>query len=242
MQVLPAPFFNPAPFTADDVKDMAIIGLAAGTSARQASAAFGFLPIDGYEIDREIIDVGRTYFAMTDPNLTPIAQDGRWGLAHSEKQYSLISIDAYRPPYIPWHLTTQEFFQEIFNHLDSNGALVFNVGRVPEDEKLLSGLAATIQSVFPAVFVMDVPGTYNSIIYATVQPASWENLEENYFSLLENEDTHPLLIQSIKIALDNRRTLPAGGLVFTDDKAPIEQITNQMVLNNILRDPLLLGE
>ncbi len=242
MQVLPAPFFNSAPFTTDDIKDMAIIGLAAGTSARQASAAFGLLPIDGYEIDRQIIDVGRTYFAMTDPNLNPIAQDGRWGLAHSGKQYSLISIDAYRPPYIPWHLTTQEFFQEIFNHLDSNGALVLNVGRVPEDEKLLSGLAATIQSVFPSVFVMDVPGTYNSIIYATVQPASWENLEENYFTLLENEDTHPLLVQSIKIALDNRRTLPAGGLVFTDDKAPIEQITNQMVLNSILRDPLLLGE
>ncbi len=184
MQVLPAPFFNSPSFTTGDVKNMAIIGLAAGTSAKQATAAFGAIPIDGYEIDQEILNVGQTYFALTDPNLNPIAQDGRWGLAHSGEKYTLISIDAYRPPYIPWHLTTKEFFGEIYNHLDSNGALVLNVGRVPEDDKLLSGLVATIQTVFPSVHVMDVPGTYNSIIYATVLPTSWENLEENYISLL----------------------------------------------------------
>ena len=242
MQVLPAPFFNSPPFDAEDVKSMAIIGLAAGTSARQASAVFSDLPIDGYEIDREIIEVGQNYFEMDDPNLNPIAQDGRWGLSHSDTKYSLISIDAYRPPYIPWHLTTQEFFREIFLHLEANGALVLNVGRVPEDEELLSGLVATIQSVFPSVFVMDVPGTYNSIIYATAKSASWTNLEENYLTLLEDDGTHPLLLQSIRIALDNKRPLPAGGMVFTDDKAPIEQITNRMVLNSILMDPQLLGE
>ncbi len=101
---------------------MAIIGLAAGTSARQATAAFGPIPIDGFEIDQEILNVGQDYFGMTDPNLNPIAQDGRWGLAHSGEKYSLISIDAYRPPYIPWHLTTREFFGEVYDHLDANGA------------------------------------------------------------------------------------------------------------------------
>ena len=242
MQVLPAPFFNTPPYAPGDVEDMAIIGLAAGTSARQATAAFGAIPIDGYEIDNEILKVGQTYFALTDPNLNLIAQDGRWGLAHSGEKYSLISIDAYRPPYIPWHLTTREFFGEVFNHLDSNGALVLNVGRVPEDDQLLSGLVATIEMVFPSVHVMDVPGTYNSIIYATVRPTSWENLEANFNSLLAENDTHPLLIESIRIALENRRPLPSGGMVFTDDKAPIERITNQMVLSNILTDPALLGE
>ena len=242
MQVLPAPFFNTPPFSPGDLEDMAIIGLAAGTSARQATAVFGAIPIDGYEIDREILKVGQTYFALTDPNLNLIAQDGRWGLAHSGEKYSLISIDAYRPPYIPWHLTTQEFFDEVINHLDSNGALVLNVGRVPEDDKLLSGLVATIQSVFSSVHVMDVPGTYNSIIYATVRTTSWENLEVNFNSLLAENDSHPLLIESIRIALENKRPLPSGGMVFTDDKAPIERITNQMVLSNILTDPALLGE
>lgn len=242
MQVLPAPFFNSPPFIVQDVEDMAIIGLAAGTSARQATAAFGALPIDGFEIDQEILKVGETYFDLSDPNLNPIPQDGRWGLTHSDKIYTLVSIDAYRPPYIPWHLTTREFFTEVHNHLDSNGALVLNVGRVPEDDKLLSGLVATIQTVFPSVHVMDVPGTYNSIVYATVQPTDWKNLEDNYKYLLGDENTHPILLESIRIALDGRRTLPSGGMVFTDDKAPIERITNQMVLSNIFADPALLGD
>ncbi len=220
---------------------MAIIGLAAGTSARQASAAFGPIPIDGYEIDQEIIDVGQEYFGMDFSNLNPITQDGRWGLAHNDQQYSLISIDAYRPPYIPWHLTTQEFFQEVYQHLDDQGSLALNVGRVPQDDKLLSGLVATIQSVFPSVYVIDVPGTFNSMVYATVEPTQWENLEKNLVYIMQDDTPDPTLVMSIEIALRNQRPLPEGGQVFTDDKAPIEQITNQMVLNSILTDPQLLG-
>jgi spermidine synthase len=242
MQVLPAPFFNSPPFTPADVKDMAIIGLAAGTSARQATWAFGPIPIDGFEIDQEILNVGRTFFEMNEENLNPIAEDGRWGLAHSAKRYTLISIDAYRPPYIPWHLTTREFFQIVFDHLDDNGALVLNVGRTPEDEELLAGLAASIQAVFPAVYVMDVPGTYNSIIYATVRSTRWQNLEENLTLLRESGQAEPILLESMEIALNNLRPVPQDGQVFTDDKAPIERITNQMVLYNILMDPQLLGE
>ena len=242
MQVLPAPFFNLPPFSPSDVNNAAIIGLAAGTTARQATSAFGPIPIDGFEIDREIVKVGQDYFSMTGENLNPIAQDGRWGLAHSGKRYTIISIDAYRPPYIPWHLTTREFFGIVYDHLDSRGALVLNVGRTPEDEKLLSGLAATIQSVFPSVYVMDVPGTFNSIIYATMQPTDSQYLEENLALLLETESPNSTLVQSMRIALANMRPVPEGGQIFTDNKAPIEWITNQMVLNNILSDPDYLSE
>lgn len=241
MQVLPAPFFNAPPFYPEDIEDVAIIGLAAGTSARQATAAYGPIPIDGYEIDPEIIAVGQKYFGMDLPNLTPLAEDGRWGLAHSDRRYSLISIDAYRPPYIPWHLTTVEFFRDVFAHLEAEGTLVINVGRVPEEEHLLAGLTATIQQVFPSVYVIDVPGTLNSIVYATVQPTRWENLEINLAYLLGRGDAEPILLQSVQVALENRRPLPTGGLVFTDDKAPIEQITNRMVLNSIITDPELVG-
>ena len=58
-----------------------------------------------------VFEVGQEYFGMNMPNLNAIAEDGRWGLAHSEYLYDLIAVDAYRPPYIPWHLTTLEFFQ-----------------------------------------------------------------------------------------------------------------------------------
>ncbi len=94
------------------MQSMAIIGLAAGTVARQATAVFGPLPIDGYEIDPQIIEVGRQYFDMNEPNLNAIAQDGRWGLEHSDRKYTIIGVDAYRPPYIPWHLTTRRILPD----------------------------------------------------------------------------------------------------------------------------------
>lgn len=242
MQVLPAPFFNDPPYLPDDVENMAIIGLAAGTTARQATQAFGSIPIDGFEIDPEIISVGQDYFNMTESNLSPISQDGRWGLVHSSQNYTIISIDAYRPPYIPWHLTTQEFFKIVYDHLNPDGAMVINVGRTPDDEKLLNGLVATIQTVFPSVYVMDVPSSFNSMIYATALPTSSENLEKNLAYVLESGNSDPTLVQAIEVAIQNLRPLPSGGQVFTDDKAPIELITNQMVLNNMFGAPVITWE
>jgi spermidine synthase len=234
MQVLVAPFFNQPPYSTGDVENMAIVGLAAGTTARQATRAFGPVPIDGFEIDPAIIEVGREYFGMNQPNLTPIAVDGRWGLANSGKTYSLISIDAYRPPYIPWHLTTREFFQMVHDHLTPQGTMALNVGRTPEEEQLLAGLVRTIETVFPSVHVMDLPYSYNSMIYATVQPTEGENLMENYQLLLEQAEHPAILRQAMEITLQNMRPLPEGGIVFTDDKAPVEWITNNMVLNYML--------
>jgi spermidine synthase len=233
-QFLAAPFFNAPPFGPEQVKNMAIIGLAAGTTARQATAVFGPIPIDGYEIDPAIIKVGQEYFDMNMPNLNAIAEDGRWGLAHSNHQYDLIGIDAYRPPYIPWHLTTREFFQEVYDHLTPQGTLAINAGRAPGDRRLIAALTSTLLEVFPNVFVMDVPGSFNSIIYATVQPSSWDNLLANYQLLSSRGDVHPLLLESMERAWLNQQQLETSKLVFTDDRAPIEWITHSLILNFVL--------
>jgi len=233
MQFLVAPFFNSAPFAADDIKSIAIIGLAAGTSARQASQVFPGVEILGYELDPEIIEVGREFFGMGMPNLEVIAEDGRVGLAHSDQLFSLIEIDAYRPPYIPWHLTTVEFFEITRQHLEDDGVVAINVGRAPGDRRLIDALVITLLEVFPSVHVMDVPDTFNSMVYATAQPSSFENLEAN-FALLQETESHPLLLTSIERTLDNQQATPRDGIVLTDELAPIEWIVNSMVLNYVL--------
>ncbi len=230
-QFLAAPFFNPAPHRLEDVMNIAIIGLAAGTLARQATEVFGDIPIDGYEIDPAIITVGKQYFDMNEPNLRAIPQDGRWGLEHSSLQYSIIAVDAYQPPYIPWHLTTKEFFQTVRAHLYEDGVMVINVGRSPTDRRLIDGLTSTIQAVFPSVYVMDVPGTFNSIIYATAQPTDIINLYQNYVALQSHSDTHPLLNESIQRVIVYQQPTAKSQVIFTDDLAPIELITNDMILN-----------
>ncbi|HSF83991.1 MAG TPA: fused MFS/spermidine synthase [Anaerolineales bacterium] len=234
-QFLVAPFFNQPEYAPERVRSMAIVGLAAGTTARQATEVFGPIEIDGYEIDPEIIQVGRHYFGMDLPNLNAEARDGRVGLEHSRKRYTIIGIDAYRPPYIPWHLTTQEFFQIVRDHLNEDGSVVINVGRSPTDRRLIDGLVATIQTIFPSIYVMDVPNTFNSIVYATVKPTAIENLYTNLLYLYTRQDVHPSLVQAMEIMVTNQKPLEPSGQVYTDDLAPIEWITNRMVLNFIFR-------
>lgn len=234
MQFLAAPFFNPAPYDPENVQRMAIVGLAAGTTVRQATAVFGPIPIDGYEIDPAIIEVGRELFAMNEPNLNAIPQDGRVGLARSPHRYTIIAIDAYRPPYIPWHLTTREFFELVAAHLTADGAVVVNVGRAPGDRRLIDGLASTMQAVFPSVYVMDLPDTFNSLIYATAQPTTAQNLVDNYLYLGARQDVHPLLLEALLRLGLNLQPTPPPDQVFTDDWAPIEWITNNLVLRFVL--------
>lgn len=235
-QVLAAPFFNPAPYDPATVKSLAIVGLAAGTTARQAAAVYPGIEIDGFEIDPKIVEVGRRFFDMNQPGLNVIVQDGRWGLAHSPRRYQIISVDAYRPPYIPYQMTTQEFFEIVYQHLTEDGVLVINVGRAPNDRRLVEALSATILTIFPSLYVSDVPDSFNSILYATVQPTQVSNLLDNLAYLQNRNGVHPLLLYAAVTAAANLQPTPHSGRIFTDDLAPIEWITNNMVLRFIFSD------
>lgn len=233
-QFMVAPFFNPAPAEISDVENLAIVGLAGGTLARQATQIFGPIPIDGYEIDPRIIEVGYDYFDMDLPNLTAIAEDGRIGLNRSDERYSIIALDAYRPPYIPWHLTTVEFFETVLDHLKDDGVVAINVGISPDDRRLVDGIVATLRQVFPSVYIASVPDSFNALVFATAQPTQIEDLYRNYLDLEAQPDIDPLLIDAMRRTIMNQLSLNDDGVVFRDDLAPVEWITNSMVLNYLL--------
>jgi spermidine synthase len=230
-QLLVAPYFNAPPYTPEQVKRIAILGLAAGTAARDASLVYGGVPIDGYEIDGEIIKVARRYFDMNQSNLNVFVQDARVGLAASEEQYDIIMVDAYRPPYIPWHLTTQEFFSLVYEHLTPQGVLVINVGRAPDDRRVVNALATTLRSVFPSIHTADIPNSFNTMLFATRQATSADNFLANYELLVASQTAHPLLLESMQLTAANLQPAPETTVVFTDDKSQIEWLTNGLVLN-----------
>jgi spermidine synthase len=212
------------------VRRIAIVGLAAGTTARQATAVYGPIPIDGFELDPKIIAVGRRYFDENLPNLSIHIGDGRWNLEQSPYKYDIIAVDAYRPPYIPAHMTTQEFFQICYDHLTDRGTLGINVGSVPGDRRLINGLATTMATVFPSVHIVDIPGTLNSMLFATRQPTNPTDLAANLVVLSTRSDIHPLLLSSMGTAFANLKPGYQATQVFTDDRAPIEWIVNDMVI------------
>jgi predicted membrane-bound spermidine synthase len=225
-----APYFNNPPFTSEEVGSLALIGSAAGTVPKQYTAVYGPIPIDGAEIDPEIIRVGREYFDMNEPNFKAVAQDGRYFLVNSPEKYDVIAVDAYRPPYIPFHLTTREFFAEARAHLTENGVVAINVGRTRTDWSLVEVLASTLKAEFPNVYLVDLaqPGQdlINVLVVATKQPTSLENLAENA-ALLEN----PILQQVAENSIPRATEFTEPTVVFTDDKAPVEQVVHGLILS-----------
>ena len=234
-----APYFNPAPHPPDSVEDLLVIGLAGGTTPTQFAEIYGPLPVDGVEIDPAIVEVGRRYFGMTRPELEVHTTDGRTYLLQSRRRYSVVAIDAYRLPYIPWHLTTVEFFQQVRDHLRDDGVVAINVGYTPApgapsggDWRLVDAMVATMGQVFADVHIITIPNSFNAIVVATVQPSTPDNLAAN-LPLLEDIRLRTLTEQ----ALAQLRAPAPSNLIFTDDRAPIEQLTHALVLRYVLGVP-----
>jgi hypothetical protein len=80
---------------------------------------------------------------------------------------------------------------------------------------------------------MDIPNTLNSMVYATVSPTKYEDLIQNYATMREDPEVHPLLLKSMERVILNDQPLPGPTIVFTDDKAPVEWVVNRMVLDFI---------
>ena len=227
-----APYFNPPVFAPSQVRSLCLIGLAAGTVSKQYALVYGDIPMDGVEIDPEIVRVGREYFAMNEPNLRAVVQDGRYFLRNSPTRYSVIAVDAYRPPYIPFHLTTREFFQEVYDHLTDDGVAAINVGRTPSDYSLVNAIAQTMRAVFPSVYVLDTPNREGELasclVVATRQPTQLANLSQNA-SLL----TDVRLRAVAERAMAQMWKVNEATAVFTDDRAPVEQIVHRIILDYV---------
>ena len=231
---LTAPYFNDH-FSPEDMNSMLVIGLATGTIPRQHFAVYPDMSIDGIEIDPDIVRAGAEYFEMNEtymPNLTVFVEDGRYMLNQLDKKYTVIGIDAYRPPYIPWHMTTVEFFKEVATHLEKDGVVVINVGRTSSDRRLVDALTNTMSYVFPSIHAMDVPNSFNTILVATRQITSDDNLIENLADL--PEDAHLMLQTVLGDGVENLVPSNRNDIIFTDDRAPVENLVDSLILNFLL--------
>jgi len=202
---------------------VAVLGNAAGSVANLYEAAWPRTSLDGVEIDPVVSDVGRRFFGMDNPRLTVHTADARFWLAGADERYDAIVIDAYRQPYIPFHLATTEFFELVTERLAPGGVVAVNIATPPELTEAVDRIAATLRAVFPAVHAARYDD-FNSILvgYADAGTAAGAR------SSLAAADGLPA-VAAARLA----RTLtdvPAGGDVLTDDHAPLEQIADVALL------------
>ena len=229
------------------VTSLAMLGSASGTIPKQFLAIYGpKTRVDAVEIDPSIIEVGRKYFDMQDstpqfPNFVMHPEDARYWLETKAGTYDVIGMDAYHQPYIPFHLTTVEFFRSVQAHLNPDGVAVVNAGRPPSgDDRLVNAMASTMLSVFPQVFVIDTAGFSNAIVVGVNRPVG--NGVANFRANQERMQV-PALRQVMEWALTKGRgpvreftAADAQFAPFTDDHAPVEQLIDSLILNEAKRD------
>jgi spermidine synthase len=214
------------PFTGLDrpPRRVAILGNAAGTTSRAYEEFFPATRVDGVEIDAELSEIGRRYFDMNNPRLELFHEDARPFLRRIDREYDVISVDAYRQPYIPFYLATKEFFELCRDRLTPGGVVIVNAGHPEGQDDLEKVLTATMGEAFPHVLRYPIEPT-NTLIVASQAPVSGDALRARIPSL-------PAGLQHIALeaALFIRPPL-RGGDVYTDDKAPVEWLIDKSIVD-----------
>jgi spermidine synthase len=203
------------------LKRLLLIGLGGGTVAKQFTAFYPDTNVDAVEIDPLVVTAAEKYFRVQEsPRLRVHVGDGRVFMKAQSEPYDLISIDAYtRGRYgstIPPHLVTREFFQEVKQHLTSQGLIHFHC-YAPRDSPFTRSLYGTIQSVFPSAFAFG-----ETEIIASVAPLQIDS--SDLMSRAGYLRTRLPFIDQ-RIATLRLPTPDSSGVpLLTDDDAPVDRL------------------
>ena len=205
---------------------IAILGFAGGTTARAYAHYYPRTRVDGVEIDGELFDIAHRYFGLRSrPELREFAEDARPYLRRTGVRYDAIFLDTYRQPYIPFYLTTKEFFRLVRDRLAPGGSVLINVGHPEGDDRLEQVLSATLATAFPHVTRDPLKDT-NTVLIGSTTPATPANLRAAAADGRVPRELGPL---ALRVA---ERLAPAlrGGEVYTDDRAPVEWLVDRSIV------------
>ena len=89
-------------------------------------------------------------------------------------------------------------------------------------------MVRTLYTVFPHVYIAKAPGTYNYLLVASATALS-----------LPQASSLPPFLRPVLGGIASTWHQPADtpGLIFTDNRAPVETMTNQMIINHLLSSP-----
>ncbi len=207
-------------------RSMAILGNAAGTTARAVGHFFPQTRVDGVEIDGALTEVGRELFDLRGPGLRLHTADARPFLRKADRRWDVIVVDAYRQPYIPFYLATREFFDLVRKRLNPGGMVIVNAGHPDGSTKLEKVLSATMATSFSTV-LRDPSQRVNTMLVGTDAPASPATL----VAASGPDGQLPPLLRGTARATAARLALALrGGRVYTDDVSPVEWLIDASIV------------
>jgi spermidine synthase len=141
-----------------------LLGLGAGTVSKIITKRFGPIAIDGVEIDPLIVELGKKYFDMREPNLNIFVEDALDFVKKTSYKYDLICLDVFVGGMTPKGVQDREFLERLKSLLRGNGMLTTN-SIFHNDKAAAEGFQKLIKSVFKSVQVSSIRD--NIIIYAS---------------------------------------------------------------------------
>jgi len=220
-QFLLAPSLHGVPF-----RNLAMIGYAGGTVGRAYGVYWPDVSVQGIELDPQVTAVGKRYFGLaSNPRVSVATSDGRVYLETHSRRFDAIFLDAFQQPYIPFYLTTQEFWALTAERLKARGMVMANVGRVPGDDRLANDVAGTMATRFRSVYMWR-QSAYNDMVIGFRHRVSAHTLTARLLGA-------PYQLQSAaSLALHMHAVAPSGNPL-TDDQAPVEWMTDQMIIKYV---------
>ena len=143
------------------------LGLGAGTTAKLLLKKFNWITVDGVEIDSLIVELGKKYFALNEPNLNVIVGDAAKYVKEARYKYDFICVDTFKGKEIPKEIETRQFFQSVKNLLKKDGWVSINkIFSGEKQQKEFEDLVASVFSNVDTVFLRSATHLDNMIIYA----------------------------------------------------------------------------
>jgi spermidine synthase len=203
------------------VRRALLIGLGAGTLAKQFTRYYPDTTVDAIEIDPLVVEAAEKFFGVrAGERLRIHVGDGRAFLSRQNERYDLISIDAYtRGRYgstIPPHLVTREFFLQAREKLTAEGFVHFH-SYAPRQNRFTRSIYKTMASVYPSLFVFG-----HSELIASNVPIQIDAAE-----LTDRADAiRGRLPQIAQMIATVREPVPdsTGVEILTDDHAPVDAL------------------
>ncbi len=194
------------------------IGLGGGRTVSYLKAAMPDTAVLAVELDRDVVDLAKKYFQFKETaSLRTVVSDGRAFLMRDPERWDVIMVDAYRGPFVPFHLLTKEFYTLVKSRLQPGGVVVQNI---EPTTMLFDSATATLASVFPSVDLYD--GGCNVVAIAHEGPQLRQN---DLLARAAKAQERYHFRYDLRTLAGARRVLsrPAGKMM-TDDFAPVETL------------------
>ncbi|MGH1350446.1 MAG: spermidine synthase [Methyloligellaceae bacterium] len=177
--------------------------------------------ITSVELDPAVVEFAKKYFGIeSKKNFKIVVADGRRYLAKTpDKKWDVIMIDAYRGPFVPFHLLTKEFFQKVKDKLSNGGIAVQNI---EPSTMMFDSAISTIASVFDHIDLFEADGNVVAVAYSGKQKSQEELLKhaQNIQNKYDFKYNLGNMLKSRRVVINKK----IKGKILTDDFAPVESL------------------